>query len=288
MTCYNSRMITNKYTGEPVLARCRRCIGCVISYAREWSIRCVHEAKFYIESSFLTLTYDNDKLPSDGLLNHKDVQLFLKRLRKFIHPVKVRYLVVGEYGDGNGRPHYHMLLYGYDFSSDRVKVSKRSSYYIYTSNELSGLWQKGFCSIGAITEKSASYVAKYCFKKPLRRGDPSAPYMRCSKGIGKSWALLYAAKCLDRGYIVYENRKYAIPRYYIDIIDRFHLASGEKIDYYKRRRLEHCEQCIHDEYQKLKRQAPDGRADAVVDRQEAIREFNELRQASFKRDLTLF
>lgn len=38
---------------------------------------------------------------------------FLKRFRRAIAPAVVRYFLVGEYGDLNGRPHYHAILFGY-------------------------------------------------------------------------------------------------------------------------------------------------------------------------------
>lgn len=43
----------------------------------------------------------------------------MKRLRKYLEPVKVRFFACGEYGDNTYRPHYHLILFGCDFRSDR-------------------------------------------------------------------------------------------------------------------------------------------------------------------------
>ena len=49
----------------------------------------------------------------------KDVmQRFMKRLRMKIG-VPVRYLLCGEYGEKRGRPHFHILLFGYAFPDRR-------------------------------------------------------------------------------------------------------------------------------------------------------------------------
>ena len=61
---------------------CGQCIGCRLERSRQWAIRCVHEASLYKDNCFLTLTYDDEHLPEDGSLNVRDVQLFLKKLRK--------------------------------------------------------------------------------------------------------------------------------------------------------------------------------------------------------------
>lgn len=61
---------------------CGKCIGCCLDRARQWSIRLVHEAKFWESSCFITLTYAPDKLPKNGSIEPYDFQCFIKRLRK--------------------------------------------------------------------------------------------------------------------------------------------------------------------------------------------------------------
>lgn len=67
---------------------------------------------------FVTLTYRNEFLPKDNQLSVRDVQLFIKRVRKllgteigydYVRPIKVIYS--GEYGKKNTkRPHYHIAF----------------------------------------------------------------------------------------------------------------------------------------------------------------------------------
>lgn len=89
---------------------CGKCLECRIQHARDWADRCVIEAKQYKYNYFVTLTYDDAHLPERNSLNPKDLQLFLKRLRKRFKGVKIRFLASGEYGS-SFRPHYHLILF---------------------------------------------------------------------------------------------------------------------------------------------------------------------------------
>jgi len=58
---------------------------------------------------------------ADSLIK-RDVQLFIKRLRKEQDSrgsSKIKYYLVGEYGDLTKRPHYHAAIFGEDFADDR-------------------------------------------------------------------------------------------------------------------------------------------------------------------------
>lgn len=66
-----------------------------------------HEA-----SSFVTLTLAEEYLAYGDSVSVREVQLFIKRLREQLSPVRFRYFAVGEYGDLRGRPHYHVALFG--------------------------------------------------------------------------------------------------------------------------------------------------------------------------------
>ena len=59
---------------------CGRCVGCRLERSRQWSVRIMHEAQFYADSSFITLTYDDDHIPPFGSLFYPDFQGFMKRL----------------------------------------------------------------------------------------------------------------------------------------------------------------------------------------------------------------
>lgn len=132
-----------------------------------WATRLAHELRMHECSSFLTLTFAPENLPDDNGVHVRDVQLFIKRARKMLEPrgIKIRYFACGEYGDAGDRPHYHILLFGYDFP-DRKPWRKTSTGHVtYRSAELEKLWPFGHSEIGTVTPESAAYVARYITKK---------------------------------------------------------------------------------------------------------------------------
>lgn len=147
---------------------CGRCIGCRMEKARQWGLRCLHEKKMWAHNQYVTLTYNDESLPPGGTVSLRDVQLFMKRLRKAKKSVAcnpIRFFLGAEYGDENRRPHYHALLFNCDFP-DRVYWSdNKRGEPLYTSRELSDLWGQGHCSLGEVTFDSAVYCAKYALKK---------------------------------------------------------------------------------------------------------------------------
>lgn len=144
---------------------CGRCIGCRLDYASGWATRMMHEASLHQNNCFITLTYNQDHLPRDTSLDHSHFQLFMKRLRKYIAPQKIKYYMCGEYGDKNGRPHYHAILFGYNFDDWIYLHDSEKGNPIYTSPTLERIWQKGFVQVGEVTYDSCAYVARYVMKK---------------------------------------------------------------------------------------------------------------------------
>lgn len=129
----------------------------------------MHEAQYHEKKCFLTLTYDDIYLPPQNTLVLRDLQLFLKRLRKELNPpksslIKIRYFACGEYGDDNGRPHYHLILYGVDFP-DRKAYKKENGHQLWKSETADRIWGKGFCPIGSVSQETCGYVARYLMKK---------------------------------------------------------------------------------------------------------------------------
>lgn len=149
---------------KPIRLPCGQCTFCRLEQSRQWAVRIMKEAKCHDQNSFLTLTYDDDHLPEHRSLNKKDLTLFFKRLRKSLSPKKIRYYAVGEYGDKTQRPHYHVILFGHDFSDDR-KLYKQRENPLYESKTLSDAWPLGFANFGDVTFESAAYCARYCLKK---------------------------------------------------------------------------------------------------------------------------
>lgn len=155
--------VKDGFIDRPVTVPCGQCIGCRLERSRQWAIRCVHESQTVASSAFITLTYDDAHLPASGSLVKRDFQLFIKRLRKRF-PIRISYFHCGEYGDLTNRPHYHALIFGFDFP-DRVLWRDVRNVRTYTSEILSSLWPFGFCTVGDVTFESAAYVARYVVKK---------------------------------------------------------------------------------------------------------------------------
>ena len=104
---------------EKLEVPCGQCIGCRLERSRQWAVRCIHEAQLHKDNCFITLTYNDEHLPSPPSLSVRDFQLFMKRLRKRFGK-GIRFFHCGEYGEKYGRPHYHACLFGFDFP-DRVQ-----------------------------------------------------------------------------------------------------------------------------------------------------------------------
>jgi len=123
----------DKGHGDPIELPCGQCIGCRISHSKQWAMRCVHEASLYDNNCFITLTYNPENLPPDCGLIKSDFQKFMKRLRKSYPSNKIRYYQCGEYGDKNNRPHYHALLFGFNFDDWVYLFDSPGGEQIYTS-----------------------------------------------------------------------------------------------------------------------------------------------------------
>lgn len=156
------------FSGVTLSLPCGQCVGCRLEKSRQWAMRCLHEKSLHESSGFITLTYDDSHLPEGGTLVKRDFQLFMKRMRKRIFKEtgrKIRFYACGEYGDTFGRPHYHALIFGYDFPDKVFFKRGKSGEPIYTSKYLRELWPYGFNAIGEVTFESAAYVARYIMKK---------------------------------------------------------------------------------------------------------------------------
>lgn len=157
---------------------CSKCESCLAAASLQWAIRCHHEASLHEKNCFVTLTYDDDHLPSDGRLRPKDLSDFWKRLR---HSTSLRYFACGEYGDNTRRPHYHALMFGVDFLGGAQPVTDK----LYTHEVLADAWGHGMVAVAELNMSTCCYVAGYATKKI---GDPDT-FVTMSKrpGIGHGW-----------------------------------------------------------------------------------------------------
>lgn len=230
------------YVDLPVTLPCGRCIGCRLEHSRQWAIRCVHEASLYEDNCFITLTYAPQHLPENGTLVKKDFQDFMKRLRKRFGS-GVRYFHAGEYGEEKRRPHYHALLFNFDFPDKRHVKTHRGHKY-YESEALDEIWGKGMCVIGDLTFESAAYVARYVTKK--MSGDyalaeytkfspftgeifyelqPEYATMSRRPGIGKPWLEKFSSDVYPDDFVVINGKQMRPPKYYDKAFELDHKAA---------------------------------------------------------------
>lgn len=212
---------------------CGRCVGCRLGRAQAWSVRCQHEAQLHDENSFVTLTYEDGKIPRGGSLHYPHVQAFLRALRKRRGARKVRFFCAGEYGDRTLRPHYHLLLFGVGFKQT-PDFSSGSYRQLPESTELKELWRYGLHHVGTCTPASASYCARYALKKVYGRAAGDSHYtvsvdqrtgevtervpeflrMSLRPAIGREWYEKFASDIWPHDRVVVEGVSYRVPRYY--------------------------------------------------------------------------
>ena len=210
---------------------CGQCIGCRLNQSREWAVRCEHESRMHDFNSWITLTYDDEHLPwteyGYPTLDRRDTQLFLKRLRKAIKPMKIRVFGCGEYGEKFNRPHYHMVIFGYDFPDKTL--FRRGKFDLFISELLQKCWPHGHSLVAGFSFESAAYTARYCAKKINgRHADehyhdrvPEFPIASNRPGIGASFFERYSTDIIFEDKVV-SRGGYASkpPRYYDKLLER--------------------------------------------------------------------
>lgn len=226
---FSQKLLSNEFASFAF--ECRRCLACRLNIAREKAVRCWHESKMHEDCIFLTLTYDQEHLKSPKL-QYLDFQLFMKSLREKVtrnvsdketrDALYIPFLVTGEYGDKNKRPHWHAILFNYRPSDAKKHYRSDSGDDVYTSEEIAKLWKKGNSEFGSVTIDSANYVARYSAKKLVHGNDQEHDYHPIHKtssrrAIGKAWISENWKHTFENGFIVLPNgSRSKIPRYYVD------------------------------------------------------------------------
>lgn len=215
----------------------------------------------YQENSFITLTYSEENLPSERL-QYADFQRFIKDLRssrysnlltrtypglgtdqarreayqketkerriEIYEPIKISVFVCGEYGDRNGRPHWHAIIFNWRPQDLTPKGENHRGDKTYYSKELDTLWGKGRTEVGSVTFESAGYVARYAAKKLSHGKDGThdrEPIAKTSSrnAIGKKWLEKNWKDVFLRGELsLGEGIKTSIPRYYEKWLQKHH------------------------------------------------------------------
>ena len=235
---------------------CGRCTGCRLERSRQWAVRCMHEASLYDDNVFVTLTFSDEGLQrrqeewgtSPHSLDVEDLKRFVKRLLKATNKYSVRdskgnivepgirHFSCGEYGELNNRPHYHLCVFNHWFEDSKRWKTSSSGEMLYVSEQLQQLWPYGSCPVGAVTFKSAAYVARYAVKKV---GTPKT----CSRvlfdadgvvhqvahefgtqskrpGIGALWVKKHGRHTRDQDFVVVNGRKCRPPKAYDQLNER--------------------------------------------------------------------
>lgn len=226
----NKRLLIGHF--ETFQVPCGRCIGCRIDRSKQWALRCVLEAKQHCDNCFLTLTYSDDNLPHGGSLNFDHLTKFLKRFRKKFSTERIRYYAVGEYGAKLARPHFHIIVFGFDFV-DKWLWSVSHGESLYRSASLEALWTYGYSSIGAVSFQSCAYVARYVQKK-LYGGSsedilahyggrvPEAARMSRRPGIANEFFKQYSGDIYPKDFITWQGRKYKPGKYFDNLYKKEH------------------------------------------------------------------
>lgn len=189
--------------GQRTSVPCGVCTPCLQNKRRDWSFRLSQELRTAVNACFVTLTYDPKHVPleietMEPTLQKYEVQDFIKKLRTYqdrywkklfdrtkppletqkhlTEKYLIRFYAVGEYGEGTGRPHYHIILF------NLTKEIK---------NNLQKIWKKGHIDVGDVNPKSINYITKYVIGRSLHTLEQKieAPFALMSRnpGIGHSY-----------------------------------------------------------------------------------------------------
>lgn len=232
----------------PATRPCGQCMECRLKHSREKAMQCEHEKSLHERNTVVTLTYPEEFLPANGSLvvtNTKEgivghAETFIKDLRaheqyrakKERRPERrFKTYGCGEYGEKRGRPHYHIILFGYDFEDKQLDRHVSGEYNYYTSDILERLWgreskeheEQYSTQIMDLTWESAAYVARYITKK-LNVSEASPEHIKqlakmkyegrlpeqtvcmTQKGLGKEWYNEWKEE-MYAGDRVYRNSK---------------------------------------------------------------------------------
>lgn len=166
---------------------CGHCRLCRANKVRDMQTRCAAEsASHAYKPIFITLTYNDDNLPSDMSDCLADFQRFLKRLRIKVQrkygDFPLRYMAVSEYTPTTHRPHIHMLLWGLPYITHK---SDESSFFAL-NNFISDTWSNGFVKSEICRDSSGAYCLKY-----MKKGTDPDCWLVSSRrnGIGYNYAM---------------------------------------------------------------------------------------------------
>lgn len=165
---------------------CGQCTPCRINRRRIWVHRLMLERMQHLHATFVTLTYA--QVEDGASLEPRDLQLFLKRVRRAFPPKSFRFYAVGEYGEETWRPHFHVALFGMQCVLD---PGYRSNCQCPACSFVRGRWKLGHVLLQPLNEATAQYMCGYVLKKMTSAKDarlagrlPEFARMSLRPGIG--------------------------------------------------------------------------------------------------------
>lgn len=248
---------TQKYKIQQI--PCGQCIGCRLDYSKEWANRGYLESLYWDNNYFITLTYDDDHININdyvedeegftytndgewgGTLIPKDLQLFIKRLRKYMKTHhdndNIRYMACGEYGGQTARPHYHLIVFNLNLPTESFYNPRiiNKNYY-YQNSVIEKCWKYGFSNICPSNWNTIGYVARYITKKI--NGKESDQYyaekgqvkeffrVSLKPAIGEQYYRDHWQEIYERDEIIIVNRAGAVaskpPKYFDELFKKDH------------------------------------------------------------------
>lgn len=189
---------------------CGRCPECVKAKINSWLFRLDKELEISTTPLFITLTYNEECVPrtTSGrkTLRKRDIQLWLKRLRKEyakISKKRIVYYLCGEYGSRTRRPHYHAVMLNMD-----------------NPELIPSTWKNGFTDYSILGKNGARYVLKYMSKQKLPKdSEIEREFSLMSKKIGANYLTDAMVKYHNRRVencviVTKKGYKMALPKYY--------------------------------------------------------------------------
>ena len=237
MVCYHpvtgyrspsGQIVTSRksgYSDREVTRACGGCVGCRLEYSRRWAVRIAHEASLYDSNVFLTLTYRDEDLSRKCQSRRSRLATLHETAQEAPGGRSIRFFHCGEYGETTHRPHYHAILFNYDFKDRKFLKQTENGHTIDTSADLDEIWRKGDCYIGSVTFESAAYCARYVMKKltghrKSEYGSRAPEYSTQSRnpGVGKPWLEQWKTDVFPNDFVVINGQKQRVPGYYDDMV----------------------------------------------------------------------
>lgn len=266
-------MYMNRHTNKPQIkydprecdlsrtfwVSCGKCEECKRARRSNYTVRARAEYQKYGSQRcfLLNLTVNDeclDKVFPDGSLDHYEFQCFMKRLRKKLqreygaNAPKIKYICGAEYGEQNGRPHFHILIYGWKPEDLKKWTNTKKGYKQYRSKFVEECWKDtsatkrqikaynkkhntdldylplGFVTLGEVYDSSVAYVTKYVVKNADVKAEDFEVNGVCVRKpyvvfphvmLGYEWFCENYRDILGNGYCTTKYGKCAVPKNWI-------------------------------------------------------------------------